>query len=137
MRLYNAPMIPFEEIDSRLETLGKNRAWLAHESGRKPDSIRVALAPNATKKNRSPLLQKVLSGAIEREEARQAALASHPPFERQQLVLRPTDREYAAWCREAGGEPLQDWALKALNEAARRYLAGPVPVPAPEAEQQA
>ena len=130
-------MIPFGEIDSRLEALGKDRPWLAEISARSPHSIRAALAPNAKPKSRSELLQKALSDAIEREESRQAALASHPPFERQQLVLRPTDREYAAWCREAGGEPLQEWALAALNRAAARYLAGPVPLPAPEAEQQA
>lgn len=65
-------MIPFEEIDAALKSLGKDRAWLAEESGRKPDSIRVALATNADPKNRSELLQKALSDAIDRERERQA-----------------------------------------------------------------
>jgi hypothetical protein len=65
-------MIPFEEIDAALKALGKDRAWLAIESGRKPDSIRVALATNADPKNRSELLQKALSDAIEREREKRA-----------------------------------------------------------------
>lgn len=68
-------MIPFEEIDSRLAGIGKNRAWLSQESGRKSDSIRVALAPNAPASKRSKLLQKALSDAIEREEEKQSAAA--------------------------------------------------------------
>lgn len=60
-------MIPFDEIDARLKDIGKNRAWLAEQSGRPPGSIRVALAPNSDPKNRSELLQKALSDAIERE----------------------------------------------------------------------
>jgi hypothetical protein len=74
-------MIPFEEIDAALKSLGKDRAWLAQESGRKPDSIRVALATNADPKNRSELLQKALSDAIEREQLRQAAEKPRPDIE--------------------------------------------------------
>lgn len=66
-------MIPFEEIDSRLERLGKNRAWLVEVTGRSPESIRAALAPNALPSKRSKLLQKALSDAIEAEEAEQWA----------------------------------------------------------------
>ncbi len=64
-------MIPFDEIDSRLQKIGETRAWLAKTSGRSADSIRGALAPKAPPSKRSELLQKALSDAILREEARQ------------------------------------------------------------------
>ena len=70
-------MIPFEEIDARLDMLGKSRSWLAEITERSPDSIRAALAPNAVPKSRSSKLQRVLSEAIEREEAAQA-MAEQP-----------------------------------------------------------
>ena len=125
----------FEEIPLRMNKLGVNRAWLATACRYSKSTLANTLSKNGSNRNERALA--TIWEALDREEARQAALASHPPFERQQLVLRPTDREYAAWCREAGGEPLQEWALAALNRAAARYLAGPVPLPAPEAEQQA
>jgi hypothetical protein len=65
-------MIPFEEIAARLAGIGQNRAWLVENSGRSPGAIRSALAPNASSQHRSELLQKALSDAIEREEAKQA-----------------------------------------------------------------
>lgn len=78
-------MIPFEEIDAALKALGKDRSWLVENSGRSPGAIRSALAPNASAQHRSELLQKALTDAIEREEARQAAArvtgltSEHPP----------------------------------------------------------
>ena len=65
-------MIPFEEIDQRLKALGENRLWLATVTGRSENSIRAALAPRASESKRSELLQRVLSDAIEREEAARA-----------------------------------------------------------------
>jgi hypothetical protein len=129
------PPVTFSEIPARMLKLGVNRPWLCSACDYTPSTLASILAPKGTNKTDKALRR--IWEALDREESRQAALASHPPFERQQLVLRPTDREYAAWCREAGGEPLQEWALAALNRAAARYLAGPVPLPAPEAEQQA
>jgi hypothetical protein len=70
-------MIPFDQIDSVLKSIEKDRAWLAAASGRKPDSIRLALAPNANPKQRSPLLQKALTDAIEREQAARAKAEAH------------------------------------------------------------
>lgn len=72
-------MIAFEDVDSRLAAIGKDRAWLATESGRSPGSIRTALAPKAHPKNRSELLQRALSNAIEREEERQRRQTDAPP----------------------------------------------------------
>lgn len=62
-------MIPFEEMDRRLEAIGKDRSWLAEETKRSPDHIRTLLAPNSTR--RSEKVQALLSDAIVREERRQ------------------------------------------------------------------
>ena len=72
-------MIPFDQMSKRLQELGVDRAWLAEKSGRSPHSIRAALAPAATPKNRSEHLQRALSAAIEREEADQAMFAQPIP----------------------------------------------------------
>lgn len=63
-------MIPWEDIDRRLSQLGLDRAWLAGASGYSPDSIRTALAPNATGSKRSARIQAQISKAIEGEEAK-------------------------------------------------------------------
>ncbi|GAA5124517.1 hypothetical protein JIN84_12790 [Luteolibacter yonseiensis] len=65
-------MINFEDIDKRLAGIGKDRSWLAEQSGRKPNSIRVALAANSDPKNRTRFLQEKLSATIEAEEQRLA-----------------------------------------------------------------
>lgn len=72
-------MIPFNKIDDALRSLGKDRAWLAATSGRSTGAIRSSLAPNASPQHRSELLQKALSDAIEREEARKLPAAICPP----------------------------------------------------------
>lgn len=87
-------MIPFNEIDAALRSLGKGRAWLADASGRKPASIRVALAPKADLKNRSEFLQRALSDAIERERARQSPVENRPPnFILENRMKTPTTAE--------------------------------------------
>jgi hypothetical protein len=70
-------MIPFDAIDSILKSLGKDRPWLVHQSKRSASAIRSALAPNATTQHRSPLLQKALTDAIEREQSAQAESHRH------------------------------------------------------------
>jgi len=116
-------MIPFDEIDQRLKALGKDRAWLSEESGRKPDSVRVALAPNALAAKRSELLQKALSDAIEREESSRAAKADLPS----RLAVQPAnEEEFRAWCRAykaSAHDTLEDWAIASLNDAAAQWLA--------------
>lgn len=57
--------------------------------------------------------------ALDREEERHGKEKSAPVFERQQLVLRPTDEEYEAWCAAAESKPVNRWALEALNEIAK------------------
>jgi hypothetical protein len=114
-------MIPFDEIDQRLERLGKNRAWLAEASGRSPGSIRAALAPNGPEKQRTKLLQKALSDAIEREELRLAADVVVPPAslpDRITIECEPAERR--AWNEAAlhSGQTLDRWAVDSLNRAA-------------------
>lgn len=110
-------MIQFQDIEKRLAVIGKDRAWLAKESKRSPGSIRSALAPNAHIKQRSALLQKALTDAIEREEAAQSgavAIQSKTPPGYSEIFL--SDEEYdladkasrlvnsptmAAFCRDA------------------------------------
>lgn len=112
-------MIPFEEIDKRLDALTLDRKWLSEASGRKPDSIRVALAPNAPTSKRSELLQKALSDPIEKEEDRRRAHAAMPD---RLTIEAPTD-EAKEWNRAAAKEgiPVHDWAVIQLNKAAEEW----------------
>jgi hypothetical protein len=64
----------WNDIDKRLEALGKDRRWLADAAGYTYDTIRNTLAPNASK--RSDRMLSVLSRAIEDEEERQATPTS-------------------------------------------------------------
>lgn len=117
-------MIPFDEIDNRLKELGKDRAWLADETSRSPDSLRAALAPKAKPKNRSSLLQKALTDAIVREEERQAAppipVAPVPALDR--VTVECTEEERRAWQQAALDEELtlDPWIIDTLNKAARK-----------------
>ncbi len=76
-------MIPFEDVDSKLEELDKDRAWLAKVIRRSPETLDSALAPKAAEHKRSRSLQGLITDAIEREEARQksekAGKAKLPP----------------------------------------------------------
>lgn len=114
-------MIPFNQIDARLEALGKDRAWLASTTGRSLDAIRSALAPGAKPKSRSELLQRALSKAIEDAE-NQKAIVRLPD----QLALAPTAAEFEAWdlaSRAAKAKTLKDWAIDELNKAAAAWQA--------------
>ncbi len=108
-------MIAFENMDERLKAISKDRNWLAEVSGKKPDTIRGALAPNAPLFKRSESLQKALSEAIEREETSQAVPAV--VFESHQLVLRPSDEDYNRWNDAANlaNKRVTDWVVDTLN----------------------
>lgn len=116
-------MIPFDAIDSKLEALGKNRAWLAQITGRSPGSIRSALAPNAEAKHRSPLLQKALSDAIEREQqnAAEPTLPTLPDRITLEVSARTMDRWNAA--AAAQNETTREWAIAELTRAAEAWHA--------------
>jgi hypothetical protein len=107
-------MIPFEDIESRLKKLGKDRVWLAEKSGRSHASIRTALAKSAVPKARSALLQKALSDAIEREELDQLK----KPELVKSITLEPSIEEYRIWSEAFKQSPystIEEWAISALN----------------------
>lgn len=121
-------MIAFEDIDYRLKELGKDRSWLAEETGRKINSIRVALAENADPKNRSELLQKSLSDAIEREEERRRTAATIPlvPLLLDRVTIDCQPEERRNWSAEAFRKhlPLDEWIVDSLNQAAKTEIKG-------------
>jgi SOS-response transcriptional repressor LexA len=125
-------MIPFDEIDDRLQKLGLDRAWLSHASGRKPDSIRVALAPSAPPSKRSELLQRALSDAIEREEeSRRAQAQAAAPILPNRITVEPTVAQFESWdraSRAAGASSLSEWAIEELNKAAEAWFAKITPI---------
>jgi predicted HicB family RNase H-like nuclease len=121
-------MITFDEMDSRLEAIGKNRAWLADESGRSPSSIRSALAPAASPKQRSKLLQKALSDAIEREEERQRAAKLTPSIhlpDRITIECDPAERRAWQHAARRADLDLDAWTIDTLNAAAKEWQARP------------
>ena len=121
-------MIPFNEMAQRLKDLGKDRAWLSQVSGRKPDSIRVALAKNAPASKRSPLIQKALSDPIERAEAEKREAEKTPPSapslpDRITLFVEP--EKHALWDAAAKADATAPntaaWAVAKLNAAAAAW----------------
>ena len=117
---YNAPMIPFNEIDLRLDGIKQNRAWLATVTGRSPDSIRSALAPNSPPKNRTALLQKALSDAIEKEEELRLARPRLP--DRITIECEPSERRKWSQAADSKGANLDSWIVEELNQAAEAWL---------------
>jgi hypothetical protein len=117
------PMIPFDEIETRLKLLRKNRQWLAEASGRPADSVRVALAPNAPKAKRSRLLQRALSDAIERETIAQA----EPPKpeelpDRITIICPPNKMNIYHQVVKAQETNLLDWTMEELDRAASEWF---------------
>lgn len=112
-------MISFDAIDARLEILGKSRAWLAEVTGRSPDAIRGALAPNAPPHKRSDKLQRLLSEAIEKEEALRREVILLP----ERITLEVTQGEFDAFSEAALAQhqTLKRWAIEELNKAAEAY----------------
>lgn len=113
-------MIPFDEIDQRLAKLGRNRKWLVEVTGRSDHAIRSALAPKATKKSRSALLQKALTDAIEREEMDQLK----KPELVKSITLEPSIEEYRLWSEAFKQSPystIEEWAIAALNGSAGAF----------------
>jgi len=126
-------VIQFEDIDDRLRSIGKNRAWLAEASGRKINSIRVALAPKADAKNRNEMLQRALSAAIEREEADQALMAQPVPPGMTNVFLSDEMLDRADRASRLVNSPsLADFCREAILFRAGEILAGnhdPVDIP--------
>ena len=111
-------MIPFDDIDARLEKLGKDRAWLAEKTPYSAAYIRDLMAPKSTR--RTERVQLIISDAIEKEESAQVAADRLPD----QLALAPTADEFNAWCRAYKASPaetLKEWAIDELNKAAAQW----------------
>lgn len=113
-------MISFDEIDSRLAAIGKDRRWLAEKTARSPSSIRTSLAPAAAEKNRSKHLQKALSEAIEQEEQRQSEAITD--LRAQNLVISASPSQFRAWnsASLAAGKLIEDWARDGLDRMAAK-----------------
>lgn len=132
----------FDQIPIRMLQLGVDRAWLCEQCDYSPGSLRAILAPNGNPNAKTDKALRRIWEALDREQERQKSPAT--TFERQQLVLRPTDEEFELWCRAAAGEPVNLWAFGALNTAAKRFMvaksdrsAPSVPIPLPSTDTPA
>ncbi len=112
-------MIEWTEIDSRLDSIGKNRRWLSEQTPYSADTIRTALAPNSTK--RSARMLAVLSRAIEDEEAKSEARQSRPGMFDIFLTEEQLDKADRA-SRLVGAPSLVQFCRDAIFAAAERIL---------------
>ena len=114
---YFLGMIPFEDIDKRLASIGKNRKWLSLTSGKSESAIRSALAKNAPPERRSTSMQKALSDAIaacEREQAQKKMTREDLPTS---IALPFTQEQFdlmqaAAICANM---TVTEWMIHELN----------------------
>ena len=124
-------MIPFDQIDKRLDALGKDRKWLAEVTGRSYDSLRTALAPKAPESKRSDLLQKALTDAIEREEEARAAMLEPPVIGFHNMFLDDVQMDRADRAsRKINAASLVEFCRDAILFRADELLSGrqdPVP----------
>lgn len=116
-------MIEFEEIDSRLKSIGKNREWLAQVTGRSSGAIRSALAKNADKKHRSALLRQALSDAIEKEEERGSPSPESTQLpDRITVEVDPARMNHYLEAADHARQNLKVWTIKELDRAAAAWL---------------
>ena len=115
-----------QQIDARLASIGKDRAWLAENTPYSADYIRTVLAPNS--KRRTERVLQVLTAAIAREEAAQQqsregeASTPQPPL-RDHIVLEVPPATHDQWAAAAAaqGKALKPWAIEELNHAAAEW----------------
>lgn len=114
------PVIPFEQIDNRLDALGLNRAWLAEVTPYSADYLRTVLAPNSTR--RTERVQRIISDAILRAEAESAAPPAPLPLP-DRLTIEASHHEVLAWqhAANADNQIVSEWAVEKLNEAAAEW----------------
>jgi phage repressor protein C with HTH and peptisase S24 domain len=111
-------MIPFEEIDSRLKQIGKDRKWLAQATRRSEAAINSALAPGSSPVKKSKSIQGLMTDAIEREEA----TMNERPVQLSHLTLRISTEELNEWAKAYKAsdlDTLEDWTLQAIREYIR------------------
>lgn len=116
-------MIAWNEIDSRLAALGKDRQWLASVTPYSPDTIRTALAPKSTK--RSERMLQVLAKAIEDEEAKVEAPNTVTPDLPGVLSIFRTEEEFDLADRASrlvGAPSLSDYCHDVIMAESERIL---------------
>ena len=118
--MYYPAMIPFEQIDDRLSAIGKDRPWLAKNTGRSENSIRVALATNASQKNRSKLLQRALTEAIESEEASQKKVPKDDPQNKIAVEFSDEDMDLIIEVSNTLGTPYREYINRSTVARARQ-----------------
>lgn len=117
-------MIPFEEIDIRLEKLGKDRAWLARETPYSSDYLRTVLAKNSTR--RTERVQSVISDAIEREESLQEAAQAQAveALKQHAITIYPTREQFNRWTsafKHSDADTMEEWAEIGLDDLAAEW----------------
>lgn len=111
----------FEEIPLRMMKLSVTRKWLCEQCDYTPSTLASILAPKGTNKTEKALRR--IWEALDREEERQGQAAAKPPYELQQLVLRPDDAHFELWnevSRKAGMN-IREWAVAALTRNAKNH----------------
>lgn len=115
-------MIPFEELDSRLLKLGKDRSWLAEVTPYSADYIRTVLAPNSTR--RTDRVLRILSEAIEKEETAQGSPTPAQPPGYSSIFLDDDQLDRAEQASRLGPwESLADFCRDAILQKADELLA--------------
>lgn len=109
-------------IDEKLAALGKDRKWLAEQTGYSYFSVRDCLAPDG--KKLSKRMCTAFLAAIEREE-QSAAEPPAPPLlpDRITLEVHPTTMERWNSAAASQGETTRQWAISELNRAAEAWHA--------------
>jgi phage repressor protein C with HTH and peptisase S24 domain len=107
-----------DEVEKKLAELGKDRHWLANETGYSYDSLKNLLAPKARE----------LSFAMT-EKIKQAFNSLEKTIDTidpvNDLIMRPTYEQFLRWNKIAlsEGKLIEDWAFDELEEAAAEYFA--------------
>lgn len=116
-------MDPKKEIDDLLETIGKDRRWLAEQSGYSYYSVRDCLAPDG--KKLTSRMHGALMAAIEKHRASLDPENTAAPQLPDRLTIEAHPRIVAAWDAAAKGEgqTTKEWAIQELNRAASAWRA--------------
>lgn len=111
--VYRSRMIEFDDMDSRLAHIGKDRAWLAEKTKYSLSYIRDVLAASSTR--RAHRVQCALSDAIENE-AEQQRLRPTPQMDNH-LLIRVAPDEFREWENLALslGQTVSDYCVAAIQ----------------------
>jgi len=106
-----------ERIDARLTALGKDRQWLADQTGYSYFSVRDSLAPAGR-----PLSKRMERAFCEALEALEQVTQLAPSLP-DRVTLEVTSAEYDAYSEAALAQKqtLKRWAVEELNKAAEAF----------------